>query len=124
MHDPQGSGNAETGQGDVTRAPSDNTTVTAVLERLRGNGFPVDLRPGKAPGSVHCARCSKESPIGDFRGVHEQWLEGASDPDDMVMVVAGHCPECNVGGVIVLGFGPMSSEADSDLVAALPPVTG
>jgi hypothetical protein len=36
-------------------------------------------------------------------------LEGASDPDDMMTVIAARCPHCGVAGTLVLGYGPNAS---------------
>jgi hypothetical protein len=105
----------------VAGAPSDNTSVTAVLERLAEDGFGTDFRPGGHPAALRCDQCGRESAVGDFTDLVEHRLEGASDPDDMVIVVAARCPECGARGKVVLGYGPASSDVDSDLVAALPP---
>jgi hypothetical protein len=65
--------------------------------------------------------CDSESPAGRFEVVAERRLEGASDPDDMVMVVGLRCPVCHIAGTVVLGYGPDASESDADVVAALAP---
>ena len=49
-------------------------------------------------------------------------MEGASDPDDMTLVVAARCPHCGAGGVVVLGYGPTASEADAAVLVRLPDV--
>ena len=46
-------------------------------------------------------------------------LEGASDPADMMAVVAITCPICGARGTTILGFGPNSTEQDSTVLAAL-----
>ena len=46
-------------------------------------------------------------------------LEGASDPDDMILVIAASCPVCSTGGTVVLGYGPNASPEDADLIVAL-----
>ena len=46
-------------------------------------------------------------------------LEGASDPDDMLAVVALACPACGTQGTVVLGFGPNATAEDSDVLKAL-----
>ncbi len=104
----------------VEGAPSDNTSVTAVLRRMGEEGFPADFRPGSAAATLRCGNCDGEAEVATFTDLVEHRLEGASDPDDMVMVVAATCPNCGTGGKVVLGFGPNSSDTDADLVAALP----
>ncbi len=95
------------------------TTVTAVLERLAAEGFGAPLAPADEPGRLHCAACGTTSDAAAFEVVHERRLEGASDPDDMVLVVAARCPACGRGGTVVLGYGATASEADADVVVAL-----
>lgn len=46
-------------------------------------------------------------------------LEGASDPDDMLAVVAVQCPECGRRGTVTLGYGPAASPPDGDVLRAL-----
>jgi hypothetical protein len=46
-------------------------------------------------------------------------LEGASDPADMLAVVALECGVCNASGTMVLGYGPAAADADSDVLRAL-----
>ena len=104
----------------VAGAPSDNTSVTAVLARLAADGFTANFRPGDDHATLRCDQCVQDAPVGGFADLVEHRLEGASDPDDMVLVVAATCPNCGALGKVVLGYGPSSSEVDSDLVAALP----
>ena len=46
-------------------------------------------------------------------------LEGASDPAEMMAVVAITCPRCEARGVLVLGYGPAAAVEDSDVLRAL-----
>ena len=46
-------------------------------------------------------------------------MEGASDPDDMLALVAMTCPQCGARGTLVLAFGPMAPEADVDVLVRL-----
>lgn len=103
-------------------APSDNTTLTHVLRTCAANGFGADLRPVGHDGLVHCPACGNESPIEDFTEVAQRRMEGASDPADMLIVVAGRCPVCGTGGAVALSYGPEAGERDSDVVLHLPPV--
>ena len=97
-----------------------DTTTTSVLEQLATAGFGEDLRPAPPPGSLHCGACGSVSSIETFGDVWARRLEGASDPDDMVLVVAARCPVCGHGGSVVLGFGPASSPEDAAIVAEIP----
>jgi hypothetical protein len=46
-------------------------------------------------------------------------LEGASDPDDMVAIVAITCPNCAAQGTVVLGYGPMATLQDAEVLKEL-----
>lgn len=101
----------------VSGAPSDNTTVTAVLTSFEQRGFTEQLIP--LDGAViECCGCGTRSPAASFTIEGARRLEGASDPDDMVTVVAARCPQCAKVGTVVLGYGPSASENDADISAA------
>ena len=101
-----------------TTAPSDNTTLVEVLAGYRDAGFDANFEPEEG-GTVFCE--SHGSSVGadeiEMRSLRR--LEGASDPDDMVAVVALECPECGRAGTLVLGFGPNASAADQDVMSRL-----
>ena len=46
-------------------------------------------------------------------------LEGASDPSDMLAVVAITCPACAARGTVILGYGPMATQQDADVLQGL-----
>lgn len=102
----------------VPGAPSDNTTLTAVLARMDDDGFGAQfiVREG---AQLECLACRAISPASSFVVSRSRRLEGASDPDDMVHVVAAPCPACNVGGTVVLTYGVNASLEDGDVSLAL-----
>ncbi len=104
---------------ELSGAPSDNTTMAAVLAEFGGRGFTTELwaKPG---GRVRCGGCATTSPAADFAVGPQQRLEGASDPDDLQLVVGATCPACGARGVMSLHYGPTASEEDADVLAALP----
>lgn len=99
-------------------APSDNTTLSAVVAGFADEGYPTHFvpRPG---GRLQCANCDAESEAAAYTVATVRRLEGASDPDDMVSVVAAACPSCGARGVAVLGYGPTASDTDNDVSMAL-----
>jgi hypothetical protein len=46
-------------------------------------------------------------------------LVGASDPDDMLSVIAVSCPRCQARGTLVLGFGPNASGTEAAVAKQL-----
>ena len=55
-----------------------------------------------------------EIPVLDLRR-----LEGASDPDDMLAVLALECPNCGLRGSLVLNYGPTATEEDAAVLLGL-----
>lgn len=102
----------------VPGAPSDNTTLTAILGSLDEDGFGAQfiVREG---AKIECLACRNISPASDFVARRSRRLEGASDPDDMVHVVAATCPVCDAGGTVVLTYGVNASPEDGDVSLAI-----
>lgn len=98
--------------------PSDNTTLTSVINGLADEGFTASLTP-QPEGVLRCSACEAESPADAFEVAGVRRLEGASDPDDMISVASAHCPRCGAGGVAVLGYGPTASATDTDVMFRL-----
>jgi len=46
-------------------------------------------------------------------------LEGASDPDDMIVVAAVSCPKCGAKGTLVLKYGPEATPEESEVLRSL-----
>lgn len=101
-----------------TGPPSDNTTLTRILARLDEDGFGAQfvVREG---AEIECLACSNTSPASSFVVRRSRRLEGASDPDDMVHVVAATCPACDTDGTVVLTYGVNASLEDGDVSLAL-----
>ena len=102
----------------VAGAPSDNTTVSAVLAQLAEEGWDGSFTPLEQ-GRLRCGSCRAELDAGEVDVRSLRRLEGASDPADMVAVVAARCPRCAATGSMVLGYGPDASVEDSDVLNAL-----
>ena len=102
----------------MTSVPSDNTTLTAVLAGYAESGFDAAFAP-MDDAVVECLTCGTTLPAERFTVLSLRRLEGASDPDDMMAVVAMTCPTCSAQGALVLGYGPMASAKDSDILVAL-----
>ena len=98
--------------------PTDGDSLSNVLERLGDQGFTDEVR-AVAGGSLKWRSCGHTVPAAEVTVEQECRLEGASDPDDMMLVAAAHCPVCGVGGAAVLGYGASAGEEDTDVVAAL-----
>ena len=98
--------------------PGDEATLTAILEGYAQGGFDSSFGVTDA-SEVECHTCNVVSPASTVAMSSLRRLEGASDPDDMVAVVAITCPACGARGTAVLGFGPMATVQDSEVLKAL-----
>ena len=102
----------------IPGVPSDNTSLLEVLEEFRQNGYDANLWVASS-GNIRCEGCDTEIPPEDIR-VHEiRRLEGASDPDDMLAVVAAECGACGRKGTLVVHFGPDTSPEEQDAFTRL-----
>ena len=103
---------------DHRTAPSDNTTLMQVLESYREAGFVSDFFAEEG-GRVRCGHCNSLLGAEQLSMHSMRRMEGASDPADMLAVVATSCPVCGAEGTMVLGFGPAASTADTEVSRAL-----
>jgi hypothetical protein len=69
---------------------------------------------------VRCETCGETIPAEEIASDSLHRVEGASDPDDMAVVVAFTCPRCGTRDALVLTYGSEASGADADVLAALP----
>jgi hypothetical protein len=99
-------------------APSDHTTLTDVLTGYADAGFSSSFAAQEG-GVVRCDSCGSELDPSRIHMHSLRRLEGASDPDDMMAVVAIECGVCGTAGTMVLGFGPAASDIDSDVLRTL-----
>ena len=102
----------------IPGVPSDNTTLLEVLDDLRAKGYTASMWVA-ASGNLRCEGCVEEIPASDVRVDEIRRLEGASDPDDMIAVVAGTCGACGVKATIVLHFGPEASAEEMEALIHL-----
>lgn len=105
--------------------PSDNTTVQAVLAAYEDAGYvgqfsnePIGSA-GATGAALRCSVCGSVVAAAQVTMHSMRRMEGASDPADMLAVVALTCPVCGAKGTAVLSYGSMASAEDSDLLLAL-----
>jgi hypothetical protein len=109
---------------DLSGVARDNETLLDALNRLQGQGFKGSFTALEANGvtegaRVQCATCRhafepEEADVSELRR-----LEGASDPDDMLAVVALECPRCGTRGSLVLSYGPTATTEEAAVLVAL-----
>ncbi|MFN3216265.1 MAG: hypothetical protein ACE367_07210 [Acidimicrobiales bacterium] len=95
------------------------STLTEVLREAAGNGYEGEFFALDG-GRVRCGHCNTEMPVSTVHVEHVHRLEGASDPDDLLLVASLRCPACDNGGTLTLGYGPNATGADVDVLRELP----
>ncbi len=98
--------------------PAADLSVVAVLERFADEGWTAD-HTARPDGIMECGRCRRQTPAHELTVDALHRVEGASDPDDMQMVIGVACPNCGASGALVVSYGPIASERDAALVADL-----
>ncbi len=96
-------------------SPGDNTTLVEVLHGYEDAGWTTDFEVLE-DGSVRCGTCQVVTPPNAVVIQALRRLEGASDPADMLAVLAVRCPSCGGRGVVVVNFGPEMTEGQVRLL--------
>jgi hypothetical protein len=102
----------------VPGVPSDNTTMVDVVRAFERAGFDGDVVLHD-DGTVGCGSCGGTVAPQDLEVHALRRLEGASDPGDMVAVVAIACPVCGQRGTLVIPFGPEGSAGEAEFLQHL-----
>ena len=103
--------------------PADSSTLAELLASFEVEGYRTQM-VARPEGHVLCTSCHRESEAAEIQVDGFERAEGASDPDDMLAVVALVCPICGAHGTLVLGYGPEASEVDAEVLARLGDVDG
>ncbi len=96
----------------------DSETLLDVLGRFTRNGWSSQFA-ARAGGTVECQSCHTSTAAEAVPVLELRRLEGASDPDDMLAVVAVECAHCGLRGSLVLNYGPTATEEDSAALLGL-----
>jgi hypothetical protein len=107
-----------TSKPDASSSGSYGSTIMEVLAGYADGGFTASFGVTD-DARLECVACGTISPADRVPMSSLRRLEGESDPADMVAVVALTCPACGERGTVVLGFGPMASQQDSDVIEGL-----
>jgi hypothetical protein len=94
------------------------STIIEVLEGYANGGFDSSFIVTDE-ADLECVECGNVTAAAKFSMSSLRRLEGASDPADMVAVVAITCPVCGSRGTAILGYGPSATEQDSGVLKEL-----
>ncbi len=103
--------------------PTDPSTLSELLASFEAESYKTQMA-ARTDGLVLCTSCHQEIDAEEMQVDGLERTEGASDPADMLAVVALVCPVCQAHGTLVLGYGPDASQEDSDVLARLGDVDG
>ncbi|MGI8685277.1 MAG: hypothetical protein ACR2MO_09355 [Acidimicrobiales bacterium] len=95
----------------------DGLTLLEAIRTLETAGYTAQLAADK--GGVRCFTCHDVSPAAEVHIDRLCRIEGASDPDDMVIAAAVHCPRCGAKGTLVLKYGPGATPEEAEILALL-----
>jgi hypothetical protein len=93
-------------------------TITETSAAFEAEGFRGQFGSGER-GEVKCFTCKRSSPAESMAVEHLRRLEGASDPSDMLAVVALTCPHCDTPGTLILNYGPVATTEDDTILRQL-----
>jgi hypothetical protein len=98
----------------------DASTILDVVGAFERAGFTRQFAI-REDGEIECLTCKHRFDAANAAVDEFRRLEGASDPDDMLAVVAITCPGCGARGTLIVNYGPVASEDDSLVLARLEP---
>jgi hypothetical protein len=98
---------------------ADPTTLAGVLAGYERAGFTSQFA-AREGGELECLTCHHRLDPAITELDHFRRLEGTSDPDEMMAVLALTCPRCRARGTVALSYGPEASAEDAELLARLP----
>jgi len=98
--------------------PGERITVVELLAGYAAAGYDTEMFV-TSESRVQCAACGKASASADTEMNSLRRMEGASDPDDLQVVVALACANCGARGALVLGYGPNAAFEDANVLSGL-----
>lgn len=118
-HDQKATQPASQPQAGVPTDPG-SETLTDITDRLDGDRSSGEGQfRAEADGMIRCLTCQDAFSAAERRADQLMRLEGATDPDDMLMVVPMVCGRCGASGSLVLGYGPNANADDEAVILGL-----
>jgi hypothetical protein len=98
--------------------PGDHTTLTDVLAELGAAGWAGNVTVTEE-ARIRCPGCREELDPAGLTVDSLRRMEGTSDPDDMLVVVAVTCGSCGEKGAAVVHYGPTASPEEAEVLQLL-----
>jgi len=94
------------------------SSVVQLIAHYEQRGF-TDQMVLAETAEVTCRTCGTSQRAARYRVRGQRRTEGASDPDDMALVVALECPNCSAKGTLALKYGPDASREEAEVLRQL-----
>ena len=96
-------------------------SLLEVMAGLAAEGYAAEFRITRDdPARLECLQGGHTFAPGEARLARIHRLEGASDPDEMLLVAALQCPVCNARGVATIVYGATADEGSASVLEQLP----
>lgn len=102
---------------DAQELPED-TGLSSVQSVLADDGFSGQFIAA-AESRILCTRCRSLVSAAWLRADEVTRLEGASDPDDMLVVIPLSCPVCGQQGTLTMNYGPQMEPEEDAVFSAM-----
>ncbi|HUZ44112.1 MAG TPA: hypothetical protein VMU63_06875 [Acidimicrobiales bacterium] len=94
------------------------SSVLELIAHYEERGYTDQMVLGDT-AEVTCGSCGTRQRAARYRLQGQRRTEGASDPDDMALVVALECPHCSARGTLALKYGPDASPEEAEVLRQL-----
>lgn len=93
----------------------DDMTLREVLRGFEERGYTGQFA-ARDDATLECFTCRQRVKAAEAKADALHRLEGASDPADMLAVLALACPACGARGTAVLNYGPEATPEDAEVL--------
>jgi hypothetical protein len=94
------------------------SSILEVVQEFERAGYGGQFA-ARANGEIECFTCHQLMPAQGADTRQLRRLEGASDPDDMLALVALVCANCGTQGSLILNYGPAATAEDAGVLQQL-----
>lgn len=98
-------------------APPAGKSMGEVEAELSAGGFDGQFQ-ALTEGRLRCLTCRSVFSVEGHRAQDTRRVEGASDPDDMAIIIPLVCPVCATPGTLTAHYGPGASEEEASVLQA------
>ena len=109
---------SHTSSPDDAASPVSPGGAAEAVEMLRADGYDDSIEV--SVDGIWCKGCNQDHPVTGVIQERIYRFEGASNPDDMSIVVGLRCRICGRTGIVVSAFGPSADPRLFDILNQIP----